>query len=89
MKNPEVQIMFYGKNIGQHDVSVSNNVVISNVTKTENPNYVFVTINTQNVAPGELTFSFKTKNKTAFTKNTNSNHAGKIRPCAKVSIRPT
>ncbi|WP_415580858.1 glycoside hydrolase family 13 protein [Flavobacterium longum] len=68
MKNPELQIMFYGKNIAQYDVSVSNNVVISNVTKTENPNYVFVTINTQNVAPGELTFSFKSKNKTAFTK---------------------
>jgi neopullulanase len=68
MQNPELQILFYGKNIAQNDVAVSNNVVITNVTKTENPNYVFVTIDTKNIPPSELTFSFKTKNKTNFTK---------------------
>jgi glycosidase len=68
MQNPELQILFYGKNISQNDISVSNYVVIKNVTKTENPNYVFVTIDTKNVPPLELTFSFKTKNKTNFTK---------------------
>src|SRR5690606_16264422 len=68
MNNPDLQIMFYGKNIAQHDVSVSNNIVIKNVVKTENPNYIFVTIDTKNVPPSELIFSFKSKNKTAFTK---------------------
>ncbi|QGK75883.1 glycoside hydrolase family 13 protein [Flavobacterium sp. SLB02] len=67
MKNPELQIMFYGKNIAQYEASVSNNVVIKNVEKTENPNYLFVTIDTQNLKASELVFSFKTKNKVAFT----------------------
>ena len=68
MNLSSVQIMFYGKNIAQYDVAVSNNVVIENIKKTENPNYVFVTIDTKNLEPTELTFSFKTKNKVAFTK---------------------
>lgn len=64
-----VQIMFYGKNIAQYEVSVSNGIVIENIKKTENPNYVFVTINTKNTTAQELTFSFKSKNKVAFTEN--------------------
>lgn len=67
MQNPELEIMFYGKNIAQYQPSVSNNVVIKNVVKTENPNYVFVTIDTKNVQATDLVFSFKNKNKTAFT----------------------
>lgn len=67
MHNPELQLMFYGKGIAKYDVSVSNNIPITGITKTENPNYIFVTIDTKNVAPAELTFSFKDKNKTAFT----------------------
>ncbi|TEB40870.1 alpha-amlyase, partial [Flavobacterium circumlabens] len=63
MKNPAVQIMFYGKNIAQYETSVSNNVTIKNVEKTENPNYLFVTIDTQNLKASELVFSFKLKNK--------------------------
>ena len=69
MNLSSVQIMFYGKNIAQYDVAVSNNVVIENIKKTENPNYIFVTIDTKNIAASELTFSFKNKNKIAFTKN--------------------
>ena len=48
MHNPELQIMFYGKNIAQNEISVSNGIVINNIQRTENPNYVFVTINTKN-----------------------------------------
>jgi glycosidase len=68
MNLSSVQIMFYGKNIAQYDVAVSNNIVIENIKKTENPNYVFITIDTKNRAASELTFSFKSKNKVAFTK---------------------
>jgi hypothetical protein len=68
MQNPELQIMFYGKNIAKNDVSVSNNVVIKNIVKTENPNYLFVTIDTKNLPASDLVFSFKNKNKTVFTK---------------------
>jgi len=69
MHNPELQIMFYGKNIAQYDASVSNNVVIKNVVKTENSNYIFITIDTKNLPASDFVFSFKNKNKVAFTKN--------------------
>lgn len=70
MKNTELQVMFYGKNIAQYTPTVSNNIVIKNVVKTENPNYVFVTIDTKNVPASKLTFSFKdSKGKTALTHN--------------------
>lgn len=68
MNLSEVQIMFYGKNISQNEVSVSNGIIIKTVQKTENPNYVFVTIDTKNVPAQELVFTFKNKNK-SFTKN--------------------
>jgi glycosidase len=68
MHNPELQIMFYGKNIAQFQASVSNNVVIKNVMKTENPNYIFITIDTQNLPASDFVFSFKKENKVAFTK---------------------
>jgi len=68
MHNPELQVMFYGKNIAQYTPSVSNGVVINNVVKTENPNYVFVIIDTKNLPAQQLMFSFKdSKNKVAFT----------------------
>jgi len=69
MNLSSVQIMFYGKNIAQYDVSVSNSIVIENIKKTENPNYVFVTINTKKSPAQDIVFSFKSKNKVAFTKN--------------------
>jgi neopullulanase len=59
MTNNQVQIMFYGKNIAQNNVSVSNGVVITQVQKTENPNYVFVSIDLKNVTAQELMFTFK------------------------------
>lgn len=70
MKNTELQVMFYGKNIAQYTPAVSNNIVIKNVVKTENPNYVFVTIDTKNLPASKLTFTFKdAKGKTALTHN--------------------
>ena len=56
MHNPELQIMFYGKNIAQYQASVSNDVVIKNVVKTENPNYIFVTIDTKNIPTSDFVF---------------------------------
>jgi neopullulanase len=68
MYKSEIQVLFYGKNIAENTVSVSNNVVITNVTKTENPNYLFVTIDTKNVAAQTLKFTFK-NGKKSFTKD--------------------
>lgn len=59
MTNNQVQIMFYGKNIAQNAVTVSNGVVITQIQKTENPNYVFVTIDLKNVSAQDLIFTFK------------------------------
>jgi glycosidase len=67
MHNPELQILFYGKNIAQYQVSVSNAIVITEVLRTENPNYLFVTINTKNISACDFLFTFK-KNKSAFAK---------------------
>ena len=68
MRNPELQIMFYGKNIAQNEIAASNNIVITNMQKTENPNYVFITIDTKNLPPQDITFSFSKNKKVAFTK---------------------
>ena len=68
MNHSDLQIMFYGKNIAQNDISVSNNIVIKGIQKTENPNYVFVTIDTKNTMAQDFVFTFKNKNK-SFTKN--------------------
>ena len=69
MHNPALQIMFYGKNIAQYQVSVSNSIKITDIKKTENPNYLFVTINTKNVPATNCIFTFKNNNKVAFTHN--------------------
>lgn len=69
MKRSELQILFYGKKTGSFQVTVSNSVEILNVKRTENPNYLFVTINTKNIPASNFTFSFKRKNKTVFTLN--------------------
>ena len=68
MKNPEVQIMFYGKNIAKYKVTTSNSIPIAKVERTENPNYIFVTINTKNIPPKDFHFLFNENNKVAFTK---------------------
>ena len=69
MHNPELQIMFYGKNIAQFQVTVSNPIKITDIKRTENPNYLFVTINTKNVKASDCVFTFKDSNKKAFTQN--------------------
>ena len=69
MKLSSVQIMFYGKNIAQYDVTAANSIVIESIQKTENPNYVFVTINTKNTAAQDFVFSFSKNKKVAFTQN--------------------
>ena len=47
MERGELQVMFHGKNIAQYQVSASEDITIKNVIKTENPNYIFVTLDTQ------------------------------------------
>jgi len=66
MNHSDLQILFYGKNIAQNDVTVSNKIIIKNIQKTENPNYIFVTIDTKNSTAQDFVFTFK-NNKKSFT----------------------
>ncbi|MEY2869030.1 MAG: hypothetical protein RIR01_1510, partial [Bacteroidota bacterium] len=68
MHNPELQILFYGENIAENEVAVSNGIAIKAIQKTENPNYLFVTIDTKDVPAQELLFSFSKNKKVVFTK---------------------
>ena len=68
MNNTELQLMFYGKNISRFGVNVSKNIPVKGVVKTDNPNYLFVTIDTKNVPAGQITFSFTENGKARFTK---------------------
>ena len=67
MHNPDLQILFYGKDIAKYQVTVSHETKIKNVKRTENPNYLFVTIDTKNTPTSDLVFSFKSKNAVVFT----------------------
>ncbi len=67
MNHSDVQIMFHGKNIALNEVTVSNGIVVKDIQKTANPNYIFITIDVKNVAPTQLTFTFKNKDKVVDT----------------------
>ncbi|WP_449398708.1 glycoside hydrolase family 13 protein [Chryseobacterium wanjuense] len=49
MKNPELQILVYGKNIANNQIELSDGIQIKDIQKVENPNYVFVTVNTNEI----------------------------------------
>ena len=69
MKNPELQILVYGKEISKYSVELSNNIQVKDLTKTENPNYVFITINTDEINTSSFKINFKEKNKTRYSYN--------------------
>ncbi|WP_324719285.1 glycoside hydrolase family 13 protein [Salinimicrobium sp. HB62] len=67
MNYSEVQLMFYGKNLAEYDISAPKEMIISNVRKTENPNYVFVTVQTEDLEPGNYDIRFSKKGKKGFS----------------------
>lgn len=67
MQLNELQIMMYGDNIARFDVKAQDPLIIKNIRRTENPNYLFVTINSGELKAGEYTFSFKSE-EDSFTK---------------------
>ncbi|WP_034922888.1 glycoside hydrolase family 13 protein [Gillisia sp. CAL575] len=68
MHESSLQIMFYGKDIALYEVSASKEVVVENVLRTENSNYVFITIQTKDLSAGSYTFNFSKKGSKGFTK---------------------
>ena len=59
-KNPELQVMVYGKNIGKTDPSVSSaGIKLKLVHVMDNPNYLFLDINiSKNAEPGSFPIAF-------------------------------
>ena len=49
MKNPELQLLLYGKNIANQELTFSDNIKPTKITKVDNPNYLFVTLNTSEI----------------------------------------
>lgn len=56
MTKPTFQLVIYGQNISKYDIGIEN--VPVNITRTENPNYLFVDINTENIKPGIVPIGF-------------------------------
>ncbi|HNQ26992.1 MAG TPA: cyclomaltodextrinase N-terminal domain-containing protein, partial [Aquaticitalea sp.] len=68
MNHSELELMVYGKNISQYNVSFSDGVKIIASKKTENPNYLFVTIDTRNMKPGTFQLYFSKNGKISFSR---------------------
>ncbi len=66
MNYSQVQVMLYGSNISELDV-VCQDLTITNVTKTENPNYIFVTLDTRSAAAKTYNLFLQKNNKTKLT----------------------
>ena len=82
MKNPELQILIYGKNISDSNIEFSDGVKATKITKVENPNYLFVTVNTNEINVSKFKIILKKDNKTIGSydyelKQRNSNSANR------------
>ncbi|WBV60651.1 glycoside hydrolase family 13 protein [Chryseobacterium camelliae] len=63
MKNPELQILVYGKDIAKNKIELSDHVQIKDIQKVENPNYVFITVNTAEINVPDFKITIKNGNK--------------------------
>ena len=59
MKNPELQILVYGKGIANNEISLSDGAKIKNIQKVDNPNYVFITVNTNEINVPKFTINIQ------------------------------
>lgn len=57
MNKSSVQVMFHGENMGDFEVKCAD-FVIEEVVRTENNNFLFVTLDTKNHPPGNYAISF-------------------------------
>ncbi|MDH7444198.1 glycoside hydrolase family 13 protein [Aquimarina sp. 2201CG14-23] len=68
MQSNELQLLCYGKEISKYETEIDG-ITITDITKTENPNYVFITINTKDVPVGMITINFKENGNTVFSQS--------------------
>ncbi len=64
MKDSSLQLLFYGKNISDYNPEFSDGIEVKEVIKVENPNYLFVTLDTRNLPPETLKINFRKNGKT-------------------------
>ncbi|WP_126650202.1 glycoside hydrolase family 13 protein [Chryseobacterium aureum] len=78
MKNPELQILVYGKNVAQNEVTLSDGVQIKDIRKVDNPNYIFITVNTNEINVPKFTINIKKdkKNIGSYTYELKQRNAG-------------
>lgn len=68
MAHTELQLMLHGTDIASSDVSFADNTLrITRIEKTDNPNYLFVYIDTKNAQPGIYRLTIKKGKKTQQT----------------------
>jgi glycosidase len=71
MKSPNLQLMVYGENISETDVSLKYpGVELVSVSKVQNPNYLFIDLKlSETVNPGSFSLLFQKENETVETYN--------------------
>ncbi|WP_024770403.1 glycoside hydrolase family 13 protein [Aquimarina macrocephali] len=66
MHHDELQVLCYGKDIAKYNVE-SKDITIRDITKTENPNYLFITLDTKEVKAGTVSIDFKENGSVVFS----------------------
>ncbi len=66
MQRPTLEILFYGDDIASYQPD-SDDIKISKVDRTRNPNYLFVTVETTRQKAGAVVFTFSKENATPFS----------------------
>lgn len=67
MHRSELELLVYGDNIAELQPEFSQNIPIKKVTRVENPNYLFLTVDTRDVGPTTARLSFKSSKRTVQT----------------------
>lgn len=63
MKNPDLQLLIYGNKINDLQPEFSGGIKIKEIKKVDNPNYLFITIDTKGITPGKVKLNFKKDSK--------------------------
>lgn len=64
MKDPKLQVLLYGPGIATKTLELTPGVTVQEIIKTENPNYIFVTVNTAAIAQDSFDIILKDGRKT-------------------------
>ena len=67
MHNPELQLMVYGKDVAHYEVAFENTIHITDIVKTGNPNYLFISFNTHHITPGHYKLHFSDDKEIVYT----------------------